>query len=238
MSSRGLFSVLVIASLTGLFIYGFFFPLSPPAKIYIAQDNAYKFYEADDFTEIAGTLKKLKKLEQPHPREFPLLERALLVKSLAGVPKIKLELREPRLSYYRSGKYNLVNNEGVLFAEVPQYKIPNIPILRGKAFGHLDIRQKALNVLGQFDEKGPISRETLSEILYDREGLVFVFSGIKGKVIFGEGKIVDKVSRIQKVLKYLRFHGVEARRYDARFSDRVIVKLDKDISSIVPKETP
>jgi len=239
MSIRSKFAFIVILFFGCSFFYSTFQDsffstgkdLAPP-KVLVAKNLALGFYDATDLDRVYSSAAKKtstgSRFDEKSILSLPFVEKALLVNSLSGVQKVKVFLQEPALAFYHMGKYQLVNLRGEVFSEVPQYKIPDLPLLRGKAFTSGKNRARAINIYKSFPQEGVLSQKTLSEVLFE-EDLVLVFSGIKGRVYLGENDLDKKAERILKVLKYLRFHGIEAKRLDARFSDRVIVSVEDKI---------
>ncbi len=236
MSIRSKFAFIIILFFTCSFLYSTInskvflkTKAEAPPKVLVAKNVALSFYDATDLDRVYSSAAKKtstgSRFDEKSILSLPFVEKALLVNSLSGIQKVKVFLQEPALAFYNNGKYQLVNLRGEVFSEVPQYKIPDLPLLRGKAFNDRVNRERAINIYKSFPQKGVLSQESLSEILFE-EDFVLVFSGIKGKVYLGEKDLPKKGERVLKVLKYLRFHGIEAVRLDARFSDRVIVSVE------------
>jgi hypothetical protein len=157
---------------------------------------------------------------------MPFIDKAVLIKSLVGPDKIMVYLQEPILAFSTRGVYKLVDKRGDVFSEVPQYKIPNLPIISGQKFEAKKNRELAVEAFLSLKKEGLLSQKSLSEMLIN-EDLILIFSGVKGRVLIGQGEVPKKLERLSKVVKYLRFHGLEAEALDARFDDRVIVSLNK-----------
>lgn len=198
-----------------------------PPRILIAQNDAYTFYSEEDILKLSQNLSAKGFQDEGDFSKQPFVEKAVLVKTLVGPSQINVYLQEPVLAFLTKGVYKLVDKSGEVFSEVPQYKIPNLPILNGDEFLIKKNRLKAVSVYLKLEKKGLLSRESLSEILVE-DDLIFVFSGIKGRVLMQEKNFLEQVDRLSKVIKYLRFHGLEAKTLDARFSDRVVVSLNKN----------
>jgi len=196
-------------------------------RILIAQNDAYSFYSEEDIVKLSKNLSDEGFRDTEDFSKQPFVEKAVLVKTLVGPSQINVYLQEPILAFLTKGVYKLVDKTGEIFSEVPQYKIPNLPILNGDEFLVKKNRMRAVSVYLKLDKEGLLSRNSLSEVLI-QDDLVFIFSGIKGRVLMQENDFLKQVDRLSKVIKYLRFHGLEAKVLDARFSDRVVVSLKKN----------
>lgn len=196
-------------------------------KILIAQNDAYNFYSEEDILKLSKSLSEKGFYESEDFSKQPFVEKAVLVKSLVGPAHITVYLQEPVLAFLTKGVYKLVDKTGEVFSEVPQYKIPNLPILNGSSFLLQKNRQKAVAAYLSLEKEGLLSKQSLSEILMNGD-LVFIFSGVKGRVFINEKNFKEQMVRLSKVIKYLRFHGLEAEVLDSRFEDRVVVSLNKN----------
>ncbi len=195
-------------------------------RILIAKNEAYGLYTKKDLLKITASLSRQAFKGGQDFSTIPFIEKAMKVKSLIQPDQITIYLQQPVLAFFTRGVYKLVDKNGEVFSEVPQYKIPDLPIISGTKFEAKKNRLKAIKVFFKFQKKGFLSQATLSEILID-EDLVFIFSGIKGRILIGESSVLVRLNRLSKVIKYLRFHGLEAKILDARFKDRIVVSLNK-----------
>lgn len=225
MNSRILYAVIILG---GFFILlGFYesFDLEKgTVKVLLVKDKALGFYDRKDLKRLSDLVKKDPMQSVKNISSLPYVKSANLSRSLSGLNQIKLSLQEPVFALSSGEKYKLVNAKGEIFSEVPQYKIPNLPVLSGKNFLVKKNRLAAAKVLNKMPEEGVISKETLSEVLF-KDDMSFVFSGVEGEVYLGHTDISKKVSRLIKVVKYLRFHGMGTKLIDARFGQKVIVSL-------------
>lgn len=196
-------------------------------RILIAKNEAYNLYAKEDLLKLSESLSDSAFQAEEDFSKMPFVDRAVLIKSLVGPHQITVYLQEPVLAFSTHGVYKLVDKNGEVFSEVPQYKIPNLPIISGAKFEAKKNRARAVSVFLKLQKEGFLSQKTLSEILINEE-LTFIFSGIKGRVLIGEEGVQTRLDRLSKVIKYLRFHGLEAEVLDARFKDRVIVSLNKN----------
>jgi len=198
-----------------------------PPRILIAQNDAYSFYSEEDILKLSKNLSDKGFQDTEDFSKQPFVEKAVLIKALVGPAQINVYLQEPVLAFLTKGVYKLVDKSGEVFSEVPQYKIPNLPILNSDEFLIKKNRLKAVSVYLKLEKEGLLSRGSLSEVLIE-DDLVFIFSGIKGRVLIQEKNFLEQIDRLSKVIKYLRFHGLEAQVLDARFGDRVVVSLKKN----------
>lgn len=198
---------------------------SGAVKVFLVKNKALNLYGPKD-------LKKIYKFVKDKPDEavnnlssLPFVESAILSTSLSGQSKVEVSLQEPVFALASDDIFKLVNKNGEVFSEVPQYKLPNIPILSGRSFLVKKNRVQAIRALEEMPEKGFVSRESLSEVLLE-DDLSYFFSGVEGKVYMGEDEVKRRSLRLTKVIKYLRYHGLRTKVIDARFKDKVIVSLN------------
>lgn len=229
MNQRKLFALVTFISFVTAF---YFFKVNAKTdevrpKILIAKNEAYALYAEEDLLNLAEVLASKGFQGEADFSKAPFVDKAVRIKSLVGPDQITVYLQRPVLAFSTKGIYKLVDKNGDVFSEVAQYKIPNLPIISGAKFEAKKNRAKAVKVFLKFQKEGLLSQSTLSEILIKDE-LVFIFSGIKGRILIGENGVVTRLERLSKVIKYLRFHGLEAELLDARFKDRVVVSLNKN----------
>lgn len=203
---------------------------SKEVKVFFADTGALQYYNAEDLARLTERLEAKGFQEEVDFLEVPFVEKASFSKSWTGGHQVKVFLHRPLMSFLNQGIYKLVNDRGEVFSEVPQYKIPDLPVLRGANFLTQKNRKRAVDVFSALPSAGVFSKEALSEVLL-KDDLVFIFSGVNGKVYMDSKTVHKAVSRLGKVVKYLRFHGMEAQSLDARFRDRVVVSLKKNKSS-------
>jgi len=229
MNQRKIFAMVLFTLFVGAYFLFYFQNKNSEQlpRILIAQNDAFVFYSEEDILKLSKSLADKGFKDSEDFSKQPFVEKAVLVKTLVGPSQINIYLQEPVLAFFTKGVYKLVDKTGAVFSEVPQYKIPDLPILNGEAFLTKKNRLKAVSVYLKLEKEGLLSRKSLSEILI-QDDLVFVFSGVKGRVLVQEKGFSKQVERLSKVIKYLRFHGLEAKTFDARFSDRVVVSLKKN----------
>lgn len=216
-------SFFILLGLGGLFYYN-----SSPSgavKVFLVKNKALNLYGPKDLKEIYTFVKDKPEEAVNNLSSLPFVESAILSKSLSGQSKVEVSLQEPVFALASDDIFKLVNKKGEVFSEVPQYKLPNIPILSGRSFLVKKNRVKAIRTLEEMPEKGFVSRESLSEVLLE-DDLSYFFSGVEGKVYMGEDEVKRRSLRLTKVIKYLRYHGLRTKVIDARFKDKVIVSLN------------
>ena len=193
-------------------------------KVLLVKNEALHYYGPKDLKKLYSFVQENSDQAVKNLSDLPFVEKAFLSRSLSGQSKIEVSLQHPIFALSSDDVYKLVNAKGEVFSEVPQYKVPNIPILTGRSFLVKKNRVQAVSVLKKMPTSGVVSQESLSEVLFDGD-LYFVFSGVDGKVYIGEEDVRKRVSRLAKVVKYLRYHGMRTSKIDARFKDKVIVSL-------------
>jgi len=231
MNQRKIFAMVLFTLFVGAYFLFYFQNKNSEQlpRILIAQNDAFVFYSEEDILKLSKSLADKGFKDSEDFSKQPFVEKAVLVKSLVGPAQITVYLQEPVVALLTKGVYKLVDKTGEVFSEVPQYKIPNLPILNSPQFMLQKNRLKAVSMYFKLEKEGMLSKKSLSEILM-KEDLVFIFSGVKGRVFINEKKTKEQLSRLSKVIKYLRFHGLEAEVLDSRFDDRVVVSLNKNNS--------
>ena len=195
-------------------------------KVLLVKNGALQFYDPQDLKKLYGSVQDNPEAAIENLSNLLHVERALLNRSLSGQSQIEVYLQQPIFAMPSDEIYKLVNARGEVFSEVPQYRVPNIPILSGRSFLVKKNRVQAVEVLKKIPTTGVVSQENLSEVLFDGE-LSFIFSGVDGKVYIGQEDIKKRINRLAKVVKYLRYHGVSTTKIDARFKNKVIVSLNE-----------
>lgn len=225
MNSRILYAIIILGGFfTFMGFYKTFGLEKSSVKVLLVKNKALDFYDKKDLQTLSDLVKKNPEQSVQNISALPFVKSANLSRSLSGLNQIKLYLQEPVFALSSGENYKLVNANGEIFSEVPQYKIPNLPILSGKNFLIKKNRLAAAKVLNKMPDQGVISKKTLSEVLL-KDDFSFVFSGVEGEVYLGQKNIPQKVTRLVKVVKYLRFHGMGTKLIDARFDRKVIVTL-------------
>lgn len=126
-----------------------------------------------------------------------------------------------------------VANDGVLLEKIKNNQLPDLIIFKGECF-EKDIlfRKKAIKILQQIPEEGGIfSKENVSEISISKEKdfwLLLIPKKILVKLNKEEELTSQKITKINKVLDYIDKNNVEAKIIDARFPEKVLVKLRKE----------
>lgn len=106
----------------------------------------------------------------------------------------------------------------------------DVPLLRGQSFRvREDLREKAIALVGELPETGPLSLGMISEITYSEKN-GFSVNLIKGglTVRLGDGEYGRKARRVEQVLNYLQDQQLKGRVIDARFAKKVVVRLRND----------
>lgn len=193
-------------------------------EILVAKDDYLKYYDPDELNKIKQALTQNLQEKGGALGDFPYVEKAIVQKSLSSKTKVKVFLQRPSLVFNDKNTYKLVNFKGEVFAEIPQYKLPDVPLVRGKKFYTEKNRRQILEVMKSLPSEGVVSQKSMSEVFFDKD-FAFIFSGVGGKVYFGEKDFDKKVERLEKVIRYLRFHGLSSKEIDLRYKNRVIVAL-------------
>lgn len=119
-----------------------------------------------------------------------------------------------------------VIHEGRLLNPIEAKLAPDVVVLEGAAFENETLRRKAVQVLSEIPEVGAFSRETISEMRWNRkEGFWVTMIRHSTEVKLGEEAVAIKAARLGQVLEYLNNRGMSARSLDANLSKKVLVRL-------------
>jgi cell division septal protein FtsQ len=127
------------------------------------------------------------------------------------------------------GEDGTLVNSGVVSAD----RLPNVPLLRGDVFAvDAGRRTRAIEFAMALPDKGPLSRQNISEMAWAAEdGYTVTLINPKLEVKLGEDRVGLKVVRATQVLNYLSANHPPAylrgRVIDASFSKKVLVRLRK-----------
>lgn len=119
--------------------------------------------------------------------------------------------------------------DGRMLGALPIEDATDLTFLRGKLFAKdQGKRQKAIALLEELPNEGPIRKGNVSEISWNSEnGFVLTLSQPPVEVYLGEEKVSTKVQRVSQVLSYMISHQVKGRVVDASFKKKVLVRVRK-----------
>jgi cell division protein FtsQ len=107
-------------------------------------------------------------------------------------------------------------------------KAPDVPVLRGGSFlKSIEKRQKAISILKNLPETGPMSFSQVAEIEYYQESYWARLVSNSVKIHLGVQNLPKKIERIDRVMNYLKSSKLDPRVIDADFSKKLVVKLRK-----------
>lgn len=112
----------------------------------------------------------------------------------------------------------------------PMGETVDLPILRGMNFHRKkELRAQALQMLEGIPTTGWAGRQSISEVRFDKKfGYVLYLLPRGVRVRLGQSGLVQKMSRVERVINYLENQNVRYRVIDARFLKKVVVKLRND----------
>ena len=171
------------------------------------------------------SIKKLEKKISEHPK----VQQAWVRRSWPSSFHVFLLSPKPVFLLMGPGQFYPVTADGSLLKPLNSQDIPDLPFLRGKLQDNAELRKKALLFFSHLPKKGLFSQSHISEMRYAQKEQNFYFyllsSGLAVRV--GENLSEFRPDRVESVLKYLQQKKIKWRVIDARFSQKVVVSLDK-----------
>ena len=133
------------------------------------------------------------------------------------------------LFFSKQGQMWLVADDGSLLSLSKKTPLPDLVVLRGERLKqNKELRQQAIGLLESLPSKGLFSEQYISDVGHTlKEGFWLSLVGSGTQVLMGQGRVEDKIKRINRVLDYVDVHKIESRTIDARLSKKVLVKLRK-----------
>ena len=163
----------------------------------------------------------------------PYIGSVKILRSLPHRFLIELSARKPFLLLLDSqSRRHPLSIEGKLLPPLPDTYTPDLPILRGQIFFKKPIlRKQALDFVLSMPKTGLFSQKNLSEIRYNKKekSLAFVLSDSGKPILVGQEPKQLKSSRMESVLNYLNQQNIKWRVIDARFSQKIVVSVSRDI---------
>lgn len=143
---------------------------------------------------------------------------------------VQIVPKEIKLLYLsKSGKMLPIVPDGSFLDSVSLANSPDVVLLKGENFeNNVEMRKKAVQMIGEIPEDGWFSQKNISELNYDgKEGfwVTLIKSGVQVKM--GEEHFALKASRVDRVMKYMENRQFDARVIDANLSKKVLVRLRK-----------
>ena len=172
-------------------------------------------------------LKKLEKMVRAHPQ----VEQVQILRSWPSRFQVILLSEEPLFLLIGQKLFYPVTAKGKLLEPLTSENIPDLPLLRGDLFLKKEpLRQKAAELFLHLPKEGFFSQSNISEIKYARKEQNFYFYLVEKGLPVRVGEMLPEFrpDRVESVLKYLNQKKIKWRVIDARFSQKVIVSLDKD----------
>ncbi len=162
----------------------------------------------------------------------PWVESVQVKKVFPDEIKIEVSERTPdALIGAGSGNLEFVDQEGNIFGPAEVKDISSHVLISGKnILENKELRSQAITeVLHVLPEKGPMSRDDVSEIQFNSEkGFQIVMSKTGIVVDLGKENIPLHLDRARKVVQYLDLHQINATHVDADYAKKVLVKVHKD----------
>ncbi len=122
-----------------------------------------------------------------------------------------------------------VTDDASILSKLPADAVPDVPLLRGEIFlKDTDRLKNAVHLVTSLPANGPISKENVSEITWNKEsGYSLVLMHPRIEVRLGDEKLDLKIVRVAQVVNYMNNQGVSGAIIDASFSKKVLVRVRK-----------
>ncbi len=161
---------------------------------------------------------------------YEFVEKALVFRKWPDRLEIKI-LPQNFLFYIldkKEFKFYRTSSEGKLTYVKEVQNI--LPIVRGESFlKDRNKRKKLMKVLSNIPEKGLFSLPEISEIYQLKsKDLVFVLVESRTRLLLLFKPLLQyEIKQVEDVLQYLKKRELKTHSVDARFSEKIVVKLDK-----------
>jgi cell division protein FtsQ len=145
--------------------------------------------------------------------------------------KVKVLPKEVKfLQIVGGGKMRPILADGKELAEISLKQAPDVTLLRGEKFQNdNELRKKAIQLLNELPQSGPMSSKNISEVGYDsKNGFWLSLIEKDVQVKMGDDQFALKSARVAQVLDYMDSKEFKARVIDANLSQKVLVRLRKD----------
>ena len=102
-----------------------------------------------------------------------------------------------------------------------------MPVLKGKVFRkNIEKRQEVTAWFNKLPDEGILSKKNISEIEYlKNKGFAVHLNQRPERILLGKTELNRKTLRAERVLRYLVTKEVDAKLLDARYREKVVVKL-------------
>lgn len=156
------------------------------------------------------------------------IESANVVRVWPASLEIKIQYKSIEfLLSGKGGKLYPVTNTAEVLNEVEVKHAPDLILLNGDSFkSNKELRSKAVSLLREIPREGSFSRNSISEIVYDKkEGFWarLVDDGLRVKL--GRDNYSLKAARVNQVLEYMNRNEKTPAFIDADYSKKVLVKV-------------
>jgi cell division septal protein FtsQ len=185
---------------------------------------------APKLSELVG--KNILSVRLPGVRETVMSDRrvqqARVIRRFPDTLVVEVKPKHPVLNLLNNdGRLSPIAVDASLLPPVEVAQAFDLPILRGPQFrSDAGQREAAIALVSELPSEGLLRAATLSEIAYSKdEGFSVRLTSQSGKIILGEGHFAEKFKRINQVLDYLYDRSLTWRILDARFTKKVVVKL-------------
>lgn len=156
------------------------------------------------------------------------IKKAHVVRRFPDKLRVEVVLHRP-VAVLLTGKNKFfpVSRTGEILNEVKVSHLPDLPIVRGRAIEkNKDAMAGAIDLILKLPPEGRFSERGISEVYKSaKNGYVAVLKTTGTEVLLGEKDFLTRSRQVSKVLKYMDDERLKGRVVDARFGNKVVVKL-------------
>lgn len=163
--------------------------------------------------------------------EDPRIEKIELSRKIPNTIFAKVTSETPLFYFSSKGRMHYVVTKNAKMIDIKKNKNAyiDLPILKGEIFRkNIEKRQLVINWFSELPSEGLISKEKVSQIEYIKnKGYKIHLNQRPEEILLGEKELNRKTLRAERVLRYLVTKEVNARLVDARYREKVVVKLQE-----------
>ncbi len=163
--------------------------------------------------------------------EDPRIEKIELSRKIPNTIIAKVTAETPLFYFSSKGSLNYVVTMNAKIIDIKKNKNAyiDLPILKGEIFRkNIEKRQFIIEWFNELPAEGLISKDKVSQIEYIKnKGFKIHLNQRPEGILLGEKELNRKTLRAERVLRYLVTKEVNARLVDARYREKVVVKLQE-----------
>jgi len=159
----------------------------------------------------------------------PKIQSVELSRRIPNTISVKITPEVPQFYFSSNGKidYAITKNGKIISLKSAKKTYIDLPVLKGEIFRkNIEIRQRAVTWFNDLPDDGILSRNNISEVEHlKNKGFLVYLNQRPEKILLGKKGLNSKTLRVERVLRYLVTKEVDAKLIDARYREKVVVKL-------------